>query len=220
MCGRFVLSLSTVDIIKKFAVDKVLGESIPSYNIAPTQMVSGIVNDGSNCLVQFQWGLIPSWAKDPSIGSKMINARAETLSGKPSFKKAFKQQRCLIISDGFYEWRKDGKAKTPYFIRLKAHELFGFAGLFDIWTSSKGEKTKSCTIITTESNELLKPVHSRMPVIIPKDDEPLWLNPAMQNEKQIFPVLKQYPSEKMECYEVSKTVNSPANNSPDCIKPV
>lgn len=220
MCGRFVLNCSTADIIKEFAVDEVLAESTPSYNIAPTQMVSGIVNDGSNCLVQFQWGLIPSWAKDPSIGRKMINARSETLLEKPSFKKAFKQQRCLIISDGFYEWRKDGKVKTPYFIRLRAHKPFGFAGLFDIWTSSKGEKTKSCTIVTTESNELLKPVHSRMPVIIPKDDEPLWLNSAIQDKMQLLSILKPYPSNDMECCKVSHSVNSPLNNSPDCIKPV
>ena len=220
MCGRFVLNCSTADILKEFAVDKVLAESTPSYNITPSQRVSAIIKDDSNCLVQFQWGLIPSWSKDPSIGSKMINARSETLSEKPSFKSSLKNRRCLILANGFYEWKKEGKYKSPFYIHLKSKKPFGFAGLFDKWISTEGEEIKSCTIITTESNELLKPIHNRMPVIIPKDKVALWLNPTIQNEKQILPVLKQFPSQKMEYYEVSKTVNSPANNSPDCIKPV
>ena len=143
-----------------------------------------------------------------------------TLSEKPSFKSSLKKRRCLILANGFYEWEKEGKYKSPFYIHLKSKKPFGFAGLFDKWISPDGEEIKSCTIITTESNELLKPIHNRMPVIIPKEEIALWLNPDMQNEKQILTVLKQFHSQKMEYYEVSKTVNSPANNSPDCIKPV
>ncbi|HJP18319.1 MAG TPA: SOS response-associated peptidase [Nitrospinota bacterium] len=219
MCGRFSLNCNTSDIVKEFNVDKALAELKPSYNIAPSQMVAAIINDGSNCLVQFKWGLIPSWAKDRAIGNKMINARGETLSEKPSFKNALKKNRCLIIADGFYEWKKEGKQKIPFYIRLKTKKPFGFAGLFDKWISPDGKEIKSCAIVTTQSNKLLKPVHHRMPVIIPKDKEGLWLDPAIEDIKETLPILNSYSSDEMEYYEVSKTVNSPANNSPECIKP-
>ena len=219
MCGRFSLNCNTSDIVKEFNVDKALVEVEPSYNIAPSQMVVAIINDGSNCLVQFKWGLIPLWAKDQAIGNKMINARGETLSEKPSFKNALKKRRCLIIADGFYEWKKEGKQKIPFYIRLKTKRLFGFAGLFDKWISPGGEEIKSCAIVTTQSNKLLKPIHDRMPVIIPKDKEGLWLDPAIQDIKQTLSFLNSYSSDEMEYYEVSKTVNSPANNSPECTKP-
>tara|TARA_B100000959_G_scaffold254926_1_gene286928 strand:- start:63 stop:716 length:654 start_codon:yes stop_codon:yes gene_type:complete len=216
MCGRFSLNCNSSDIVKEFNVDKALAELKPNYNIAPSQMVAAIINDGSNCLVQFKWGLIPSWAKDQGIGNKIINARGETLSEKPSFKNALKKNRCLIVADGFYEWKKEGKQKTPFYISLKSKRLFGFAGLFDKWISPDGEEIKSCAIVTTQSNKLLKPIHDRMPVIIPKDKEALWLDPAIRDIKY---VLNSYSSDAMEYYEVSKTVNSPANNSPECIKP-
>jgi putative SOS response-associated peptidase YedK len=150
----------------------------------------------------------------------MINARAETLNEKPSFKTTFKKRRCLIVADGFYEWRKDRKVKTPVYFRLKSKGPFGFAGLYDVWTSPEGKQISTCTIITTGPNELMEPIHNRMPVIIPKAQETLWLDSALQDEKLLFPMLKPYDSQEMEVYDVSQIVNSPRNNSPECIKPV
>jgi putative SOS response-associated peptidase YedK len=220
MCGRFVRK-STIEIIaKEFEVKRVSCDLKPSYNIAPGDNLAVIIDDGANYLIQLRWGLIPSWAKDPSIGNKMINARAETLSEKPSFKAAFRKRRCLIVADGFYEWRKDGRVKTPVYIRLKSERPFGFAGLYDSWTSPEGKEISTCTIITTGPNELMKPIHDRMPVIIPKAQEALWLDSSIQDERLLFPVLKPYDSQEMEAYDVSQIVNSPKNNSPECIKPV
>ena len=220
MCGRFVRK-STLEVIsEEFEVKGVSCDLKPSYNIAPGDNLAVIVNDGANYLIQLRWGLIPSWARDPSIGNKMINARAETLSEKPSFKAAFRKHRCLIVADGFYEWRKDGKVKTPVYVHLKSGKPFGFAGLYDIWTSPEGKQISTCTIITTGPNELMKPIHNRMPVIIPKAQEALWLDSSIQDERLLFPILKPYDSQEMEAYDVSQIVNSPKNNSPECIKPV
>jgi putative SOS response-associated peptidase YedK len=220
MCGRFVRK-STIEVIaEEFQVKRVSCDLKPSYNIAPGDNLAVIIDDGANYLIQLRWGLIPSWAKDPSIGNKMINARAETISEKPSFKTAFRKRRCLIVADGFYEWRKDGRVKTPVYVRLKSERPFGFAGLYDSWTSPEGKEISTCTIITTGPNELMKPIHDRMPVIIPKAQEALWLDSSIQDERLLFPVLKPYDSQEMEAYDVSQIVNSPKNNSPECIKPV
>jgi putative SOS response-associated peptidase YedK len=169
---------------------------------------------------QMRWGLIPSWAKDPSIGNRMINARAETIAEKPAFRAALKKRRCLIPADGFFEWQKLGNVKQPVRIVLKSRQPFGFAGLWEQWVAPDGEGILSCTIITTEANELLKPIHDRMPVILMQDVEAVWLDPKIQETEKLLPLLRQYPPEQMEFYPVSREVNSPAHDTPDCIVPI
>ncbi len=219
MCGRFTQTYSPALIAKAFKVDKALINIIGSYNIAPTQLVTAIINHGSACFSQLRWGLIPSWAKDLSIGNKMINARSETLNQKPSFKIALKKRRCLIVADGFYEWKKKGNFKEPFYIRLKSRQPFGFAGLYDSWKSPEGKEIKSCAIITTEANELIKSIHHRMPVIIPKNKEDDWLKTNIQEPSKALAILKPYASDHLEYFQVSKFVNSPKNNSPQCVEP-
>jgi putative SOS response-associated peptidase YedK len=220
MCGRFVREKSIPAIAREFGVDEISADLKPSYNIAPTQKVAVVVRDNVKQLISVQWGLIPSWSDDPKIGNKLINARAETITEKASFKNAFKKRRCLIVADGFYEWQKTGQRKTPVYIRLKSGKPFGFAGLYDTWTSPEGEQITTCTIITTEANDVMKPIHSRMPVIIPKDSEDLWLSPEIKDSEVLLDMLRPYPSEEMETHPVSNMVNSPANNTPECIEPV
>lgn len=220
MCGRFALTSGTAEIMKEFNIDQVTAGLSPAYNIPPGREITGVINDGKNRLVFFRWGFIPFWAKAASIGSKMINARAETITEKPAFIAAIKKQRCLIVANGFYEWKKKENSNVPYYIYLKSQHPFGFAGLYDVWTSPEGEEITSCTIITTNANELVNPIHNRMPVIIPKKNEELWLDPEVQNQEELLSLLTPYPADEMEAHEVSPVVNYPTNNSPDCIKPV
>ena len=221
MCGRFTLHTDLEQIQQVFKIDETAAEPQPSYNIAPTQPVLSVLRrDGKTTLVEMRWGLIPFWAKDPSIGSRMINARAESLSAKTSFKRPFKSQRCLIVSDGFYEWRKDGTQKVPMFIHLKSGEPFGFAGLYDTWKSPEGEVWTTCTIITGEPNALVKPIHDRMPVIIPGKQQAAWLDPANQDTAKLSKLLVPYPAGEMQAYPVSRLVNSVQNNSPQLIEPL
>lgn len=197
MCGRFVLLTDLSIITESFDIQEVACDYEPGDNISPGQQIAAVIHEDKNRLVDFRWGLIPSWAKDPSIGNRMFNARAETISEKPSFKNAFKKRRCLIIADGFYEWETDGKKKIPVQIYLKSKEPFGFAGLFEHWTSPEGQLINSCTIITTEPNELIKPIHDRMPVIVPKNLESAWIDPYNTDYSSLLPILKPYPSEEM-----------------------
>ena len=177
-----------------------------------------VVNDdGTRRLSEMHWGLIPSWAKEPSIGIRMINARAETVAVKPAFHVALRKRGCLIPADGFYEWQQVGRRKQPVYITLKTREPFSFAGLRERWTSPDGEKIQSCTINTTEANELLKPIHDRMPVILTRDAEGLWLDPTIQDPARLLPLLVPYPAGELEAYPVSRLVNSPQNDTPDCI---
>jgi len=198
MCGRFVLLTDLSRIVQSFDIQEVSSEYRKDINIRPGQMIAVIVHDQINRLVDFKWGLIPAWAKDPSIGNKMINARAETVAEKPSFRQAFKKRRCLIVTDGFYEWKTEAGKKTPMRFSLKTGEPFGFAGLYESWISSDKVPINTCTIITTESNELVSPVHDRMPVIVSKKDEVSWINPENQNQQELLSILKPYPSDKME----------------------
>jgi putative SOS response-associated peptidase YedK len=220
MCGRFTLHTDLSQIQKAFQLDHVALESEPSYNVAPTQSVLAVVRrDGENVLTRMRWGLVPSWAKDMSIGSKMINARAETLAEKPAFKRLLKSRRCLVVADGFYEWRKNGTQKIPMYIRLKSGGPFGFAGLYDTWRSPDAETIVSCTIITGAPNELVAPIHDRMPVILPKQAYAEWLDPANGDPVRLLALLTPYPPRDMEAFAVSRLVNAPANNSPECIAP-
>ena len=202
MCGRYVFSMGLYRVAEEFHVEEVDGECGVGSEISPGQQVVAVVRHDRNRLVNFRWGLIPSWAKDPSIGRKMFNARAETVAEKPSFRSAFRDRRCLVIAEGFYEWQKLGKAKKPMLIRLKSGRPFGFAGLYETWVSPDGETVRSCTIITTEANELIRPVHDRMPVILPAKNEAAWLAPENRDSRALLSMLKPYPAEEMEMEEV------------------
>jgi putative SOS response-associated peptidase YedK len=220
MCGRFSRKATLQAIIDEFEIEEVNGTIEPSYNVAPGQDVAVILKDESRKLGLLKWGLIPSWSKDPAIGNRMINARAESLADKPSFKQPLRRKRCLIIADGFFEWKKEGKQKIPMYIFLKNQKPFAFAGLWDTWTSPDGNKISTCIVITTEPNELLKKIHNRMPVILTKKHFDLWLDRNVQDEQMVLPLLQPYAEKDMDMYEVSRAVNSPKNNSPELLKPV
>jgi putative SOS response-associated peptidase YedK len=221
MCGRFTLTVDPADLQDAFPNFSFPGTIAPRYNIAPSQPILAIPNDGRNAADFFNWGLIPSWAKEPSIGNRMINARAETLAEKPAFRGVLKYKRCLILADGFYEWKSQPgtKTKIPYFIRLKSGRPFAFAGLWEEWSSSDGSQIKSCTIITTTPNTLMAQLHNRMPVILSPSGYPQWLDPAPQQATSLQPLLTPFPDEEMVAHPVSTLVNSPANDRPECIVP-
>ncbi|KJR45613.1 hypothetical protein UF75_4007 [Desulfosporosinus sp. I2] len=209
------------NIIKRFGLVQLEFEFGPRYNIAPSQQVPVVIcKNGNNRLLMFQWGLIPYWAKDESIGNKLINARAETLEEKPCFRKSFEQKRCLVLADGFYEWKKEGRIKKPYRITLQDGRPFAFAGLWDSWLSPTGQTINSCVIITTTPNKLMEPIHNRMPVILPQDMEPLWLDAGTIPSRVVKGLLTPFPEEGMVAYEVSPLVNSPRNDGPECMVPV
>lgn len=220
MCGRFTMMESNSNIIERFSVQESLFETAPRYNIAPSQPVTCVWDNGTRLLDGFKWGLIPSWSKDPKIGNKMINARGETLAEKPSFRNAYKRRRCLIPSTGFYEWKREGSQKTPMFIHLTDQPLFAFAGLWEEWLAPDGSTVRSCTIITTEANSFMAPIHQRMPVIFQPEDEATWLDPTLQNPKELQTLIRPYASEAMAAYPVSTHVNSPANDDETCIQTV
>jgi putative SOS response-associated peptidase YedK len=195
----------------------------PRYNIAPTQMVAVVRLDAKTARRQLRlmkWGLIPFWAKDPSIGSRLINARAEDAAEKPAFKAAFRYRRCLVPADGFYEWKKVERKRQPYFIGSADKKPFAFAGLWERWKGPQGDTIESCTILTTDSNDLVQPIHDRMPLILKVEDHDLWLDPAVQKPEDLQHLLKPYPSEQMTGHPVSPNVNKAAYESADCIEPV
>lgn len=222
MPGRFEIhSLSEV-IAETFRVTgaNVRFDIQANYNIAPSQEIPIVIQLEERQIVPARWGFVPAWSKDLATGYKMINARAESVAEKPSFKKAFQDQRCLVIADGFYEWKQAGKEKRPMYLRQKSGQPFGFAGLFSIWTSPEGKQIRTCTIITTDANELVNPVHDRMPVILPEDKYDLWLDPNVHDPALLQPLLQPCDSDLLELYEVSPKVNSPRNNHAENIKPV
>jgi len=220
MCGRFFIALKYDDLKDAFPEFEPPREWQPRYNIAPTQPVPVVANDGQPSISFFQWGLVPSWAKDPTIGNRMINARGETLAEKPSFRAAYRRRRCLILADGFYEWRAEPgqRTKTPLAIRLRSGAAFAFAGLWEVWRPDD-TPLLSCTIITTAPNSLIAPIHDRMPVILPRSAYAAWLDPAERAPQDLQRLLSPYPAEEMVAYPVSTLVNSPANDLPECIVP-
>ncbi|MCH7803290.1 MAG: SOS response-associated peptidase [Acidobacteria bacterium] len=217
MCGRYSIFTPT-DVLKlRFNVSR--AEALkPTYNAAPTQNLPVILNSDPRTIQRCRWGLIPSWAKEERIGNRMINARAETLLQKPSFRTPFKKQRCLVLTDGFYEWKQTSDGKVPHRISMRDHEPFAFAGIWEVWKTPDGEDIQTFSIITTEPNELMKPLHHRMPVIVKQENEEKWLQEIDVSEAQ--KMLEPYPFEDLEAYPISTLVNSPRNNSEDIIKPL
>ena len=222
MCGRFTLTVDPAELQDTFTDYIFPSRFTPRFNIAPSQPVLAIPNDGANTANFFIWGLIPMWAKDPSIGNRLINARGETVAEKPSFRGSFKYKRCLILADGFYEWKTFGnrKTKTPYFIYMKDRKPFALAGLWDSWEGADGSSIKTCTIITTRANELMESLHDRMPVILHPRDYKKWLDTSPQTPENLLPLIKPYPADIMSAYAVSTLVNKPANDSPELVVPL
>ena len=221
MCGRFTLTVDPAELQDQFEGISFPEKYAPRFNIAPSQPVLAIPNDGTKMADFLLWGLIPSWAKDPSIGNRMINARGETLAEKPAFRGAYKYKRCLILADGFYEWKSQPgtKVKVPHFIHLKDGKPFAFAGLWDEWQAPDGSPVRTCTIITTAPNPLAATIHDRMPVILHAEDYAEWLDQAPRTPESLQHLIASYPAELMEAYPVSALVNSPANDQAECVQP-
>ncbi len=221
MCGRYTLTLDPAELQDLFGLSEPPPAGLaPRYNIAPSQPVAVIPNQTPLTLELFQWGLIPSWAKDPKIGNQLINARSETVAEKPAFRTAFKKRRCLIVADGFYEWQRDGARKMPQFFQVKDGRPFAFAGLWEEWHTPDQALVRSCTILTTHANALVEKIHERMPVILPPEEYALWLTPGDLPAEKLQPLLAPYPAERMRVTAVSMLVNNPANDSPACVKPL
>jgi putative SOS response-associated peptidase YedK len=209
MCGRYSLAPAE-NIAERFDIQQQQLTLAPRYNIAPSQSVPVVVRNSPNRLVEMQWGLIPSWSKEPRAQFSTINARAETITKSPVFRGPFRSRRCLVPASAFYEWQRTEHGKQPFCIRLKDADLFAFAGLYDIWQDADGNELYSYTVITTAPNELVESIHNRMPVILRRDDEDAWLDKAAESAR-LLALLKPYPAEAMEAYPVSRAVNNPAN---------
>lgn len=218
MCGRYQLSVREKDISIRFHVEVYERLYRPSYNCAPSQNLAVISNEEPGKLSFYRWGLIPFWAKDPKTGYRMINAKAETINEKASFKNPFRRRRCLVLSNGFYEWKKHEKEKIPYRIFLRNVELFSMAGIWDKWKDAEGREVRSFSIITTSPNDLMKKVHDRMPVILTREDEIKWLEESDTGKLQ--DLLKPYNGSDLDMYQISTLVNSPRNNVPEIVERV
>jgi putative SOS response-associated peptidase YedK len=220
MCGRFTLHFPVELLAEIFGLQNLPG-LVPRYNIAPTQ-VTAVVRSSENTrrLDLLRWGFMPSWAKDLSIGSRMINARSESLPDKPAFRKAVRFRRCIVPASGFYEWKPDGSRKVPYYIRLSDGTPMGLAGIWEAWKTPEGFFLETFTILTTSANPLITPIHDRMPVILHPDAYDLWLDKGVSNPEQLQLLYPPYPADLMTLYPVSTLVNSPQNDNPACIEPV
>ncbi len=227
MCGRYTLTGRIEQLLLHYGLgemgEELLADYLPRYNIAPTQLVPAILRsgEGSFALELLRWGLVPAWAEDPAIGNRMINARGETVASKPSFRSAFTRRRCLLPADGWFEWRKlaGGRNKQPYHIALASGEPFAFAGLWEEWRlKGGGEALRSCTIITTEAAPAIRPIHDRMPALLAEAGRDAWLNPGASRDT-LQGLLRPYPGEDLRARPVSRLVNTPANDRPECVEP-
>ena len=216
MCGRFALT-HIAGFWSRFAVIDRQAALEPRFNIAPSQLVPIIVSGSANKAVMMKWGLVPFWAKNPKIGNRLINARAETVAAKPAFRTSFKRKRCLVPTTGFYEWKRSKDGKIPYYVHMKDDSFFAFAGLYDRWTDPEGKDLYTFTIITTDANTLMAKIHNRMPVILKASDEDIWLSKEPLNETDRGRLLVPYASRALEAFQVSKEVNSPVNDSEELI---
>lgn len=219
MCGRFSLRVEMDELLSYYGLIQGSFTFEPRYNIAPGQSITALIgtNDGRK-LGPLKWGLVPSWATDERIGYKMINARAETLAEKPAFRQSFSSKRCIIPADGYYDWKKD--TKQPYRITMQDESLFSFAALYDSWVAPDGNKLHTCTIITTESNDMMSTIHDRMPVILPQEHHDTWLDRSITDTSLLQQLLIPFPSEQMNAYEVSPIVGNVNNDVPACIEPL
>jgi putative SOS response-associated peptidase YedK len=221
MCGRYTLHHSVEEIARRFGVANVAVDLQPRYNIAPTQEVPVVTGGDERTMRMFVWGLVPFWAKDRSIGNRMINARAETIAEKPAYKHAFARRRCLIPADGFYEWMRTGTSRTPMHIRFRDGRLFAFAGIYEHWSPPDGDELHTVSIVTVEPNGVLAPIHNRMPAILTREAEADWLSNADRGPAEKLELLKPYPDEdELEAFPVSRAVNSPAFDDASCVDPV
>jgi putative SOS response-associated peptidase YedK len=220
MCGRFNFLTHKTAVEERYGVSDIDFEIVPRYNIAPSQKIATVIQDPNLRLVEMRWGYIPFWAKEEKIGYKMINSRAEKVAESRVFKSSFQKKRCLIPATGFYEWQKVGKVKKPMHIRFESRDIFSLAGIFSRWKSPQDKTILSCSIITTTPNSLVKPIHNRMPVILPREKEAIWLDPDLRDVEVLKELLVPYEPEGMEAYEVSTYVNSPSNTGPVCTSPV
>ncbi len=219
MCGRYTLISNISELQARFGFEMASPAPEPRYNIAPTQQALTVTNDGARRGEMMRWGLVPPWAKDVKIGSRMINAVSETAAAKPAFRSAFRRRRCLVLANGYYEWRREGKGRTPWYFSQKSGEPMAFAGLWESWQSPDGGWIRSCVILTTSANSLVEPVHNRMPVILSAETEPLWVDPLTETPATLEPLLLPAPPELLDVWEVSPAVNSVRNDNPACIDP-
>ncbi|MFN7941212.1 MAG: SOS response-associated peptidase [Thermoanaerobaculia bacterium] len=222
MCGRYVLSTPGDALAELFRLDPT--PDLPArYNIAPSQEVAVVVERAPGAareLARMRWGLVPRWAKEEAIGERMINARAETAAEKPSFRDSVKRRRCLILADGFYEWQKVAGGKQPWWIGLEGRRPFAFAGLWASWKRPEGGELESCAILTTAANDFVRPIHDRMPVILAREAHSTWLDPRPTEGAALAPLLVPYPAATMRAFPVSKRVNNPSYDAPDCLAPL
>jgi len=222
MCGRFTLKTPVETLAEVFELPTV-PELPPRFNIAPSDAVAAVRVAGPEPvreLALLRWGLVPPWAEEPKAGSRMINARAETVATNGAFRSAFRRRRCLVPADGFYEWQRQEHGKQPFYIHTRDDAPFAFAGLWEVWEGKDGTVLETCTVITTEPNELMQPIHNRMPVILDRADYARWLDPRMNDPELLKAFLRPFPSEKMTAYPVSRLVNSPSNDAPECLAPL
>lgn len=221
MCGRFSLTSKGQRLRERFGLTEGPDEIAARYNIAPSQPVLVIPNRRQRLLRPARWGLVPQWARDPSIGQRLINVRADTLAARPAFREVLERKRCLIPADGFYEWRRDGKQRRAFYVRARDGAPMAFAGLWDVWRPRDGgDPIASCTIVTTEPNELLSSIHDRMPVVLPPAAYDAWLDPHPRAAAELASLLVPYPAAALDAYEVSSWVNTPDHEGPDCIAPL
>ncbi|HZC67317.1 MAG TPA: SOS response-associated peptidase [Nitrospirales bacterium] len=222
MCGRYTLKTPVERLAEKFQFSKVIPLK-PRYNVAPSQpvaVVRRLPDDGDRKLAMLLWGLIPAWAKFPNSGAQPINAKAETAAELPMFRDAFRRRRCLVPADGFFEWKQEGERKHPVYICLKDGEPFAIAGLWEHWESQDGQVVESCTLLTTAPNELLEPIHNRMPVILHSALYDLWVDTAVQQVDRLKPLLVPFPADQMTAYPVNLRVNNPKHDDPLCLEPI
>lgn len=216
MCGRYTLKTNIQTVAQVFNVAPTL-ETQPRYNVAPTQEVVTVMQNGQRHLAMMRWGLIPRWAKDAAIGSKMINLRADTLEEKPSFRRLLDNKRCLMVADGFFEWRQENGVKYPMYFTLKDDEPFAFAAVWDTWQNPQGEQIRSCSLITTEPNDLVAPIHNRMPVILPKGAYQEWLDTDVKDTTMLEQLLVPFPADQMAVRQVSRAINNPRVDDPSVL---
>lgn len=230
MCGRYTITVTWDELVLRFLLERTPGKYQPRYNAAPGQWIPAIIGGSrggqemagveGNRLGELRWGLVPAWAADDKSGMRMMNARAETVAEKPSFRSLLHRKRCIIPADGFYEWKRSGNMKQPVRFTLNDGSLFGMAALYDTWVAPNGSKLHTCTILTTEANGLVNFIHERMPVILSSEAERIWLDRSIQEEKQLLPLLEPYPAEAMRYYEVDSKVGRVQYDEPDCIEPI